>query len=112
MSDNREDGVSCDHYGCLSRISHPCKGCGRIAGQAMGKREKKFRQWFHSIGNACNYHESWLAWSTAWNERDTAELLAAYRELSDLLLNPRGIAMKRDWVTVRNKIARLEDEQE
>ena len=27
-----KDGEPCDHPGCLSHISHPCEGCGRIAG--------------------------------------------------------------------------------
>lgn len=26
------DGEPCNHRGCLSHISHPCEGCGRIAG--------------------------------------------------------------------------------
>jgi hypothetical protein len=26
------DGVPCEHPGCLSHISHPCEGCGRIGG--------------------------------------------------------------------------------
>lgn len=27
------DGVPCQHTGCLSHISHPCEGCGRIGGR-------------------------------------------------------------------------------
>lgn len=27
-----EDGVACSHPGCLSHVSHPCEGCGRIQG--------------------------------------------------------------------------------
>lgn len=27
------DGVPCSHPGCLSHISHPCEGCGRIGGR-------------------------------------------------------------------------------
>lgn len=27
------DGVPCGHAGCLSHLSHPCEGCGRIGGQ-------------------------------------------------------------------------------
>ncbi|CAN5951031.1 unnamed protein product [Sphagnum jensenii] len=26
------DGVSCGHAGCLSHVSHPCEGCGRVGG--------------------------------------------------------------------------------
>ena len=28
------DGEPCDHRGCLSHLSHPCEGCGRIAGRS------------------------------------------------------------------------------
>ncbi len=27
------DGEPCDHPGCLSHISHPCEGCGRVGGR-------------------------------------------------------------------------------
>ena len=27
------DGVACKHPGCLSHVTHPCEGCGRIAGR-------------------------------------------------------------------------------
>ena len=27
-----KDGEPCEHRGCLNHISHPCEGCGRIAG--------------------------------------------------------------------------------
>lgn len=26
-------GVPCSHPGCLSHVTHPCEGCGRIAGR-------------------------------------------------------------------------------
>lgn len=26
-------GEKCLHFGCLSHISHPCEGCGRIGGR-------------------------------------------------------------------------------
>ncbi len=28
-----KDGEPCRHKGCLNHISHPCEGCGRIAGK-------------------------------------------------------------------------------
>ena len=31
------DGQPCDHTGCLSHISHPCEGCGRIGGIPLWK---------------------------------------------------------------------------
>lgn len=27
------DGEPCYHAGCLSHVTHPCEGCGRIAGK-------------------------------------------------------------------------------
>jgi hypothetical protein len=30
-----EDGKPCSHSGCLSHISHPCEGCGRIGGRRV-----------------------------------------------------------------------------
>jgi hypothetical protein len=32
-------GEPCSHRGCLNHISHPCEGCGRIAGGLMDKPE-------------------------------------------------------------------------
>ena len=29
-------GEPCSHAGCLSHITHPCEGCGRIAGGLLG----------------------------------------------------------------------------
>lgn len=34
------DGEPCKHPGCLSHISHPCEGCGRIGGRAMPMDDK------------------------------------------------------------------------
>ena len=30
-----EDGEPCKHLGCLSHISHPCEGCGRVGGKRV-----------------------------------------------------------------------------
>lgn len=30
------DGQPCGHPGCLSHLSHPCEGCGRIGGRGAG----------------------------------------------------------------------------
>ncbi len=27
-----KDGEPCSHTGCLHHVTHPCEGCGRIAG--------------------------------------------------------------------------------
>lgn len=29
------DGEPCSHPGCLHHVSHPCEGCGRIAGRGV-----------------------------------------------------------------------------
>lgn len=29
------DGVPCAHRGCLHHVTHPCEGCGRIAGAGV-----------------------------------------------------------------------------
>ena len=31
------EGEPCAHPGCLSHLSHPCEGCGRIAGRYVEK---------------------------------------------------------------------------
>ena len=30
-----DNGQPCNHKGCLSHISHPCEGCGRIGGDGI-----------------------------------------------------------------------------
>jgi len=32
--DKLPDGVPCKHPGCLRHITHPCEGCGRVAGRS------------------------------------------------------------------------------
>jgi len=34
-----KDGEPCKHIGCLNHVSHPCEGCGRIAGRSKPKPE-------------------------------------------------------------------------
>lgn len=29
------DGDPCDHPGCLHHVTHPCEGCGRVAGRSV-----------------------------------------------------------------------------
>lgn len=33
MSLSFKDGEPCDHPGCLGHVTHPCEGCGRVAGR-------------------------------------------------------------------------------
>lgn len=37
------DGEPCDHAGCLSHHSHPCEGCGRIAGMPIATAVPEIR---------------------------------------------------------------------
>ena len=30
------EGEPCGHPGCLRHVTHPCEGCGRIAGRGEG----------------------------------------------------------------------------
>jgi len=38
---NLSDGDPCNHPGCLSHMSHPCEGCGRVAGKPISNLERK-----------------------------------------------------------------------
>lgn len=38
---NLRDGEPCGHPGCLSHVSHPCEGCGRVAGQRVVNQDAK-----------------------------------------------------------------------
>jgi len=33
-----KEGQPCGHRGCLHHVSHPCEGCGRIAGRGEDER--------------------------------------------------------------------------
>jgi hypothetical protein len=49
-------GEPCGHPGCLSHVTHPCEGCGRIAGGLTAKGDepmielnlRNFRMWLES----------------------------------------------------------------
>ena len=56
------DGEPCSHPGCLSHVSHPCEGCGRIGGRAKAVPPEKIYQ------------------SVASNAREARELAARIRE--------------------------------
>jgi hypothetical protein len=40
LSMNLKDGEPCSHNGCLRHITHPCEGCGRVAGVSV-----PFQRW-------------------------------------------------------------------
>ena len=37
------DGVPCNHPGCLHHVTHPCEGCGRIAGHSVTDELNRLR---------------------------------------------------------------------
>lgn len=81
-----KDGEPCDHPGCLSPVTHPCEGCGRVAGQGRPWNEE--RRWVQE------YCASFFEESSA--ERQTRELAEHYHDVTDaydvlLCGNPRGI---------------------
>jgi hypothetical protein len=36
-----KESEPCDHAGCLSHLSHPCEGCGRISGKGTAVKHVK-----------------------------------------------------------------------
>ncbi len=49
------DGEPCMHKGCLSHLSHPCEGCGRINGKGVvydkeWEIEYEIKRMFTSLG--------------------------------------------------------------
>ena len=63
-----KDGEPCGHPGCLSHVTHPCEGCGRIAGRG--------RPWKEEIRWAQEYCASFFEESST--ERQTRELAEHY----------------------------------
>ena len=43
---NLRDGEPCSHVGCLSHISHPCEGCGRVGGIRSDEYYRGRYGWF------------------------------------------------------------------
>lgn len=109
MSLSFEDGQPCDHPGCLNHVTHPCEGCGRVAGRGSVRIfQSPFRVtrniWMingvspnepllsrednHRFGQEyhCSFHEESSA------ERQTRELAEHYHDATDefdLALCPR-----------------------
>lgn len=55
-----KNGVPCSHAGCLDHVTHPCEGCGRIAGgrlviveraelARLQYMEAEFKKWFSAM---------------------------------------------------------------
>lgn len=58
------EGVPCKHPGCLSHISHPCEGCGRIGGRNKPTREQIDRD-FHENPHRPIYWKPGETWDEA-----------------------------------------------
>jgi len=45
------DGEPCGHKGCLSHVTHPCEGCGRIGGRKhpMSDLRERAREWVNAV---------------------------------------------------------------
>lgn len=58
------DGVPCGHAGCLSHVSHPCEGCGRIWGRRpiynMEDNEAAQKNRGESVPLDMRFSEKWL----------------------------------------------------
>lgn len=49
---NLKDGVPCGHPGCLSHISHPCEGCGRVGGRRTNFCRSPRVSWLYKRGGS------------------------------------------------------------
>lgn len=43
MGKELKDGEPCGHPGCLHHVTHPCEGCGRIAGRTEKPEKPRVR---------------------------------------------------------------------
>jgi len=43
------DGEPCSHRGCLNHVTHPCEGCGRVAGRAPKATPPQAGDWVAEI---------------------------------------------------------------
>lgn len=79
-----KDGEPCNHPGCLSHVSHPCEGCGRIGGYKKAMPPKTiYLQCYDESGNLLS------ALGGVWcrdriNDNDAVYILAT-QELWSLL---------------------------
>lgn len=67
MSAPLPDGVPCSHPGCLAHVSHPCEGCGRIAGRRilplpadLAARLDGIKNTVARLANAHEFHQALL----------------------------------------------------
>ena len=75
-----KDGVPCRHPGCLNHVSHPCEGCGRIAGKSPAKNTRATDPLLEKMAAIIVYMKP--AFFGSWRtEADQA--LQEYRERAD-----------------------------
>jgi len=76
---NLKDGEPCSHKGCLSHISHPCEGCGRIRGKYMTTDKNKdvaealglcWHEWKHYFDTNLEESRYRCVLCNSWNERE------------------------------------------
>lgn len=82
------DGVPCGHAGCLSHLSHPCDGCGRIGGMRRTVV-------VHTGSKALSLDEGWIGsgknratYSRIGRNKWSENLM---RELADAKSEPGGL---------------------
>ena len=81
-----KDGEPCGHPGCLSHVSHPCEGCGRIGGykKAMPP-ETIYLQCYDESGNLLDLVRDDVTWCRDRISESDAVYILATSELAELL---------------------------
>lgn len=100
------DGVPCGHAGCLSHLSHPCEGCGRIGG-----RRPIYNMEDNAVAqkNRGGSVPSWVRKMKKWLDGEMGDLNLAPKEMLEemkedaktsrgvaVLLHTRGVELDRD----------------
>lgn len=55
----------CNHRGCLSHVTHPCEGCGRIAGMTELEIVRRYTGWNDETAEAAI--RQWRGHNPEWN---------------------------------------------
>lgn len=97
-----KDGQPCSHPGRLNHVTHPCEGCGRMAGRALketaqDERRKRFEATHlgdnaqlarqneygdYAISSAQN---AWEGWQAAWNRRESSNSEQASEPVAEVV---------------------------
>lgn len=101
-------GEPCDHPGCLSHVTHPCEGCGRIAGKMQQRTLEEYAAELAALKNqqadfdAQRIDNECLATT---NHQLNAELAALEKE-KERLIRLNSI-IEKELITTTAKNARL-----